>query len=94
MPQVERLKTAFTSAIGVPPQSDFDAVAYGKTPGWNSVAPGGGFFFGLYPEELAGLEPNLARRDQTLTSFGFEDEELRSLIQRLNERAIDRFVPI
>jgi acyl carrier protein len=38
MPQTEKLKTAFTTAIGIPMESDFDSVAYGKTEGWDSVA--------------------------------------------------------
>jgi acyl carrier protein len=35
---IEELKAAFTSAIGVAPESDFDSVAYGQTDGWDSVA--------------------------------------------------------
>ncbi len=38
MPQIEKLKAAFTNAIGIPPESDFDSVAYGETNGWDSVA--------------------------------------------------------
>jgi len=38
MPQIEELKAAFMTALGVAPESDFDHVAYGKTDGWDSVA--------------------------------------------------------
>ncbi len=38
MPQIEKLKAAFTNAIGIPADSDFDSVAYGETNGWDSVA--------------------------------------------------------
>jgi acyl carrier protein len=38
MPQTQKLETAFTNAIGIPPESDFDSVAYGKTSGWDSAA--------------------------------------------------------
>ena len=34
----EKLKEAFIQAIHVSPQDDFDALAYGQTPGWDSVA--------------------------------------------------------
>ncbi len=36
--QIAKLKAAFVEAIGVPPDADFDTVAYGKTDGWDSVA--------------------------------------------------------
>ena len=38
MSTTEKLKTAFGAAIGVPLETDFDGVAYGKTDGWDSVA--------------------------------------------------------
>ena len=38
MTQTDKLKTAFHTAIGVPRETDFDTVAYGTTPGWDSVA--------------------------------------------------------
>jgi acyl carrier protein len=33
-----KLKAAFVEAIGVNPDADFDAVVYGQTEGWDSVA--------------------------------------------------------
>jgi acyl carrier protein len=38
MHPTEKLKTAFTNAIGISPDIDFDSVAYGETDGWDSVA--------------------------------------------------------
>lgn len=34
----EKLKHAFVSALGVSPDGDFDSMAYGQTPGWDSIA--------------------------------------------------------
>lgn len=34
----DRLKSAFVQALGIPATSDFDALAYGVTQGWDSVA--------------------------------------------------------
>jgi acyl carrier protein len=38
VPQISGLKSAFTEAIGVPADCDFETLAYGKTEGWDSVA--------------------------------------------------------
>jgi acyl carrier protein len=35
---VEKLKNAFINALGVSPDGDFESMAYGQTPGWDSVA--------------------------------------------------------
>ena len=40
------------------------------------------------------LLPALTRKVQTLTYFGFEQEELRSFAQKANGQGIDRMVPI
>jgi hypothetical protein len=45
-------------------------------------------------KSIADLAPALVRKAQTLTWFGFEEEELRGLIRGLNGRAIDRVIPI
>jgi acyl carrier protein len=37
-PSTEKLKSAFVSALGVSPDGDFEAMAYGQTPGWDSIA--------------------------------------------------------
>jgi hypothetical protein len=62
--------------------------------GFDRAHPGGGLFFEAHLNCIAELAPALRRKDQTLTSFGFDDEELRAFIQVLNGRAIDRIVPI
>jgi len=33
-----KLKNAFTEALGVSPDDDFGSMAYGETPGWDSIA--------------------------------------------------------
>ena len=38
MTGLDRLKAAFVQALGIPANSDFDALAYALTPGWDSVA--------------------------------------------------------
>ena len=61
---------------------------------FNRSHPGGGFVFEVAVNSLAGLVPSLVRKDQTLTTFGFDDTELISLVRQLNGKAIDRIVPI
>jgi hypothetical protein len=56
--------------------------------------PGGGLFFECHVKRLVDIAPALRRRDQTLTWFGFEANELKNLVSRLNGRALDRIVPI
>ena len=36
--QLDRLKTAFSEALGLPPNPDFDSLEYAKSAGWDSVA--------------------------------------------------------
>jgi acyl carrier protein len=38
MTGLDRLKAAFVQALGIPADSNFDALAYAVTPGWDSVA--------------------------------------------------------
>jgi acyl carrier protein len=35
---IEKLKSAFIEALHVSPDDDFESMAYGQTPGWDSVA--------------------------------------------------------
>lgn len=35
---LDKLKTAFINALGVASDADFEAMAYGRTAGWDSVA--------------------------------------------------------
>lgn len=55
---------------------------------------GGGLVFQFRLQELDDLVPFVARRDQTMTYFGFEREELTGFANKLNGRGIDRIVPV
>jgi len=55
---------------------------------------GGGFLFQYYAEGLAALAECVARKDQTLTYFGFDPPEMAAFAQSLNGRGIDRIVPM
>jgi acyl carrier protein len=35
---MEKLKNSFVNVLGVSPDDDFESMAYGQTPGWDSVA--------------------------------------------------------
>jgi Rad3-related DNA helicase len=56
--------------------------------------PGGGIFLQASIEELNQLVSVLSRKDQTLTTFGFAEHELREFAKKLNGRALERIVPI
>jgi Acyl-CoA reductase (LuxC) len=55
---------------------------------------GGGFLFQHYAEGLEALADCVARKDQTLTYFGFEPSEMTAFAKMLNGRGIDRIVPM
>jgi Acyl-CoA reductase (LuxC) len=55
---------------------------------------GGGFLFQHFAEGLEALADCVARKDQTLTYFGFEPSEMAAFAQMLNGRGIDRIVPM
>jgi len=59
-----------------------------------SVNCGGGFFFELSIDESERIVELASNRDQTLTVFGFEREELQELAWKLTDKGIDRIVPI
>jgi hypothetical protein len=69
-------------------------LSLGRLKDFEREHPGGGLFFEARLERLGDLPPFLCRRDQTLTYFGFALEDLHTLAQSLNGRAIDRIVPI
>jgi hypothetical protein len=55
---------------------------------------GGGLFFEVVSHDLAAdLSGLVAPRDQTVTTYGIDGEELRALAVRINGRGVDRFVP-
>jgi Acyl-CoA reductase (LuxC) len=55
--------------------------------------PGAGLFFEAVVPELADLTTFITRKDQTMTAFGFADEELRAFVAAANGRGVDRIVP-
>ena len=55
---------------------------------------GGGLLFQLRIENLTDLARLIEQKDQTLTYFGFDGDELRTLVRTLNGRGIDRIVPM
>jgi hypothetical protein len=55
---------------------------------------GGGMFFNYFTHRLEELASFVARRDQTLTYFGFDAVEMRRFAASLNGRGIDRIVPV
>jgi acyl-CoA reductase LuxC len=55
---------------------------------------GSGLLFQVRADSLLDLAPHLHRRDQTLSYFGFSEDQLRALATALGGRAIDRIVPI
>jgi hypothetical protein len=55
---------------------------------------GGGFLFQYFAESLEALTECVARKDQTLTYFGFDASEMAEFAKLLNGRGIDRIVPI
>ena len=56
--------------------------------------PGGGLFYTARIKSLQELSPFIDRADQTLTHFGIPEPQLRSFIESLNGRGIDRVVPV
>lgn len=55
---------------------------------------GGGFFLEMAVNELSDLVPMLNDKDQTLSYFGYDREELLELAAHIHARGIDRIVPI
>jgi hypothetical protein len=55
---------------------------------------GGGLLFQVFLRSLGDLTGSIDRSDQTLTTFGFDNSELRTFAGQLNGKGIDRIVPI
>lgn len=65
-----------------------------ETSEFRGIECGGGFFCESEIPELNHLSAFLTERDQTLSYFGFQATELKSLARSFPARAIDRIVPI
>jgi hypothetical protein len=83
--QIEPSPTGLVSRIHLVPGAD---------PQFRNLECGGGFFFETEISELKLLPPLLTARDQTLSYFGFRQEDFRELSLSLPTRAVDRIVPI
>ncbi|MGE7999157.1 acyl-CoA reductase [Lysinibacillus sp. NPDC093190] len=55
---------------------------------------GGGLFYEFHVKKLSNLADVLTDKDQTLTYYGFDREELQELVDTISTRGIDRIVPI
>lgn len=55
---------------------------------------GGGLLLSVDVPDLPSLAPIVRRRDQTLTYFGFERQEMMLLAHSLNGSGLDRIVPV
>lgn len=55
---------------------------------------GGGLFFEYDVNELNDLASIIIDKDQTLSYFGFEQEQLVELVETISTRGLDRIVPI
>lgn len=57
-------------------------------------SPGGGLFYEVTVTELAEIIEFVTRKDQTVTSFGFSADDIRTFIAAVGSRGIDRVVPV
>ena len=55
---------------------------------------GAGFFFQMRVDSLLDLVPHIQRSDQTLAVHGLERQDLRTFVDQLAGRGIDRIVPV
>ncbi|MDH3688016.1 MAG: gamma-glutamyl phosphate reductase [Gammaproteobacteria bacterium] len=73
---------------------ELDVVAVDDLTDISRTHCGGGLFYEAFIDSLAELTQYVELKDQTLTHFGFDLEEIRSFARELNGRGVDRFVPI
>ncbi len=55
---------------------------------------GGGLLLQCAVSQLSDVEQFIARKDQTVTAFGWSADELRTFVRSLRGRGVDRIVPI
>lgn len=76
-------------------QSNFSVVVDGlPLEALENVRPGGGFLGVVHLQALTDLTKWLTRKTQTLSVFGFSNEELLDFASKTNGKGIDRIVPI
>jgi hypothetical protein len=61
---------------------------------WRKAACGAGLFGHVRLERLEDLAQRAEARDQTVTHFGFGEEELRTFARCAGARGVDRLVPV
>ncbi len=100
---INKLVTAYVSAgLGL---SDYVApnatglltrvhLTPGAGPEFRDLECGGGVFFEAEIPDLDELRCLVTQRDQTLSYFGFNRDDLLNLAEKLPSRAVDRVVPI
>ena len=75
------------------PSNELTVLSLATLDDFDRTHPGAGTFFEATidsPEELGDF---VARKDQTVTAFGFDADELAGLARNLNGRGVDRIVP-
>ncbi len=62
--------------------------------GFRGYFCGGGFFFQAFLDQYSQLGPALSRRDQTLSVFGFSQDEIGAMLSLSGSESVHRVVPI
>jgi hypothetical protein len=62
--------------------------------GFDRTHPGAGLFYAAVVPDLDELAAFVARKDQTMTVSGFDDEQLAGFVRAVNGRGVDRIVPV
>ena len=55
---------------------------------------GNGFLYEFFTKSLDDLVHNFSETDQTLTYYGFQQNEIKEFALKLRGRALDRIVPV
>jgi hypothetical protein len=97
---IAKLASSYSTAIG---SDDSSISTYGNNitvvntsefPQIRGVFCGGGLFHVWNTDQLLNLSNHLDRKDQTLSVFGFTNDELQSFVHNAAGRGIDRIVDI
>lgn len=77
--------------------SDFPVRLNMQTPGMNSIRGihcGNGLFLQTHISHLSELGAKLSENEQTVSAYGFQEDDFLALIEELPARALDRIVPV